>query len=278
MTKFAVLGAPIGHSLSPIIHQTWFLEHGIAATYERIEVMAEGLEAMIARLMDEGYGGCNLTMPLKEVMIPYLDQMTQDVRDLQAVNTLKFNGGEIYGFNTDIRGFADDLIEKAERRSFSHAVILGAGGAARAVLNALKLYCTVDETTIIARNLLKAHRLANEFEAKIDKWEHMNAAFAGADLVVNATPLGMKGMPPLVCDVAVLPERAFVYDLVYNPSPTALVKECYKRHLLASDGLGMLLKQAALSFEIWTGQKPHVTPALVKKLREALALNEGKAG
>jgi shikimate dehydrogenase len=255
MTPYAhVIGDPVSHSKSPLIHRFWLAALGIAAEYRAEHVTPAGLEDYFAHhRRDPAWRGCNVTIPHK---IASLDYVTDPggVRDsIGAINTV-FRGqdGALVGTNTDAAGFYAPIAEIP--LAGSHAILIGSGGAARAVLFALA-QADIGEITILARGGLKAAGLLAQFGLK-GKVLPMDARLPNADLLVNASPLGMRGQMALDIDLSPLPETALVYDLVYAPLETELLRSAHARGLDTADGLDMLTGQAALAFELFFGQPP----------------------
>jgi shikimate dehydrogenase len=255
MSKYAeVIGHPISHSKSPMIHQFWLDRLGIVADYKARDVLPENLSAYFEEMAaDVNWRGCNVTFPHK---IAALDCVTDpgDVRgSIGAINTV-FRGdmGELIGTNTDAGGFYGPIADLP--LAGETAIVIGAGGAARAVLFALA-QADIGETVILARNALKAAGLLAHFGLK-GRVLPMDARLPDAALLVNASPLGMAGQEPLAIDLSPLPEHALVYDLVYAPIETGLLKAARARDLETVDGLEMLVGQAAIAFELFFGVAP----------------------
>lgn len=261
MKKVVLLGSPVAHSFSPTIQNAAFAEAGLKWRYQAMEVSPEMLAATIARIRADGWPGANVTIPFKEAVLPLLDEIDPSAVRTSAVNTIVNKDGHLVGHNTDLRGFMLDLRAHWQAPSAGRSLILGAGGAARAV--AFGLAGAGLDLTLIARSTSRAERLAEdvgreaEVEVAVLPWarESFVSASVQSTLVVNATPLGM--MPnirksPWPGDVP-LPPAAFVYDLVYSPAETRFVKQAQQSGIGAVSGAGMLLEQAALSFELWTG-------------------------
>jgi shikimate dehydrogenase len=262
--RACVIGHPVAHSRSPTIHKYWLAEHGIAGDYGREDVAPAQIAKFLTRLADSGYVGANVTVPHKEAAFAAAEADAV-AYELGAVNTLWLDGRQLLGTNTDVHGFLANLDEQLpgwERRTGS-AVVLGAGGAGRAVLYGL-LERGAERIALVNRTPARAEALAAHFGARVRAigFSELGAALAGADLLVNATALGMQGAPPLDVDIAPLKPGAVVYDIVYTPLETALLKTARSRRHPAVDGLGMLLHQAAPAFERFFGVRPQVTPAL----------------
>ena len=254
-TPFAqVIGDPIAQSKSPLIHKFWLEKLDIEGRYERAQVLPEKLGDYLAeRKGDPDWRGCNVTLPHKIAIMDYVDDPGHVKDTIGAMNTIiRQPDGNLMGTNTDAAGFYAPIadIDWAGK----HAIMLGAGGAARAVLFALKK-AGIGEVTILARSALKATGLLASFGLK-GKILPMDTTLPVADLLVNASPLGMIGKPALDIDLSTLPAGAVIYDLVYSPLETDLLKAAKKRNLESVDGLDMLIGQAALAFELFFGKAP----------------------
>ncbi|MEO9634282.1 MAG: shikimate dehydrogenase [Parasphingorhabdus sp.] len=254
-TSYAeVIGDPIAQSKSPLIHKFWLEKLAIEADYRAYHVTPADLPDYIAqRLADPDWRGCNVTLPHK---IDIMDLVADPggVREkIGAMNTIvRQADGSLMGTNTDAAGFLAPIADTDWSKK--HAVVIGAGGAARAVLFALK-QAGIGEITIVARNGLKATGLLMQASAKGGVLP-MDARLPEADLLINASPLGMTGKAPLEIDLAPLPADALVYDLVYAPLKTDLLRAAKQRDLAVVDGLDMLIGQAALAFELFFGATP----------------------
>ena len=261
-----VMGWPVAHSLSPRLHGYWLRHYGIDGAYVPLPVRPERLGSALRALADLGFAGCNLTVPHKEAALGALDEVAEDARRIGAVNTILVRAdGSLYGWNTDIEGFAQSLISALPEWSIAgkHAVVLGAGGAARAVVAAVQ-NLGAEEVVILNRTRERAEALATDLGGAIRPlpWERRSEALSQAALLINTTTLGMLGKPPLSIDLAPLPTDAVVADIVYAPLETPLLAEARRRGHRVVDGLGMLLYQAVPGFEAWFGRRPEVTPAL----------------
>jgi shikimate dehydrogenase len=262
--RVGVAGWPVAHSRSPIIHGYWLRQLGVAGRYERIAVAPGEFERFAARI-GEGLLGSNVTAPHKEVAFAACDRRTPAAEALGAVNTLWRDGPLLWGDNTDVEGFLANMDESVPGwadRSRS-AVVIGAGGAARAVVHAL-VWRSVGRIAIVNRTPARAAALAQRFGPTVtaSSWDRLASELSQADLLVNATSLGMQGQPPLDIDLKALPPRAVVSDIVYVPLRTPLVEAARARGLPAVEGLGMLLHQAVPGFERWFGRRPEVTAEL----------------
>lgn len=262
--KTAVIGHPVSHSKSPLIHNYWIQKYGLAGSYKAIDIPPENLAVEIRRLADQGYAGFNVTIPHKESIVSLCDEVDETARTIGAVNTVVIKNGKLGGLNTDAFGFAENVKQNAPGFSFSSgpAVVLGAGGAARAVIYAL-LQEGAPEIILLNRTREKAGALAaGNPKIKILDWEFRADALVGANILINATALGMRGAAPLGLDLAKLLPAALVHDIIYAPLETELVKNARARGNPAVTGIGMLLHQARPAFKAWYGVMPEITPEL----------------
>ena len=283
MTKnLGVMGWPIAHSLSPVLQNAAIEEAGLDYVYISLPVPPEKLKEAVAGLRAMQFTGWNVTIPHKQAIMAELDAVDEDARIIGAVNTVVNRDGHLTGYNTDCIGFMQPLAQQGFLPKGKEATILGAGGAARAVIWGL-LRAKVKRITLGVRNPAKAARLAEEFaaygEIQVLHWE--DSAFAEhlavTDLLVNTTPLGMyphvEGMPPV--DWTKLKKDALVYDIIYTPERTRFLSEAQAHGHAIINGEGMLAGQGAAAFTLWTGVAPDL--ALMKRaLREELDLRQGK--
>lgn len=262
--KAFVTGHPIAHSRSPKIHGHWLAKYGIDGSYRAIDVAPADFAAFLASLGEKGFRGGNVTIPHKEAAFAGVARRDHAADEIGAVNTLWLEDGVLWGGNTDGHGFAANLDDYAPGWAANGpAVVLGAGGASRAVIHALKER-GVSDIRIVNRTLARARELRDRFGAGVSA--HGADAVAGllgdAGLLVNTTALGMHGNEGLSADPAGLPDHAVVTDIVYVPLETPLLAAARARGLKTVDGLGMLLHQAVPGFERWFGKRPEVTPEL----------------
>ncbi len=271
-----VIGWPVAHSLSPRLHGYWLRRYGIDGAYVPMPVRPDHLGDGLAALATLGFVGANVTIPHKERACILVDARSDVAARTGAVNTVIVEAsGRLYGTNTDVFGFLANLEEGAPawRADQGPAVVLGAGGAARAVVLAL-LDAGVPELRLVNRDEARARRLAEALGGaaiRVRPWSARDAALAGARLVVNATSLEMGGHSELELDLGRLPDTAVVNDIVYVPLRTRLLEQAAARGFVTVDGLGMLLHQARPAFHAWYGVDPEVTPALRRDLERALA-------
>lgn len=259
-----VIGYPADHSRSPLIHNYWIEQLGLDAEYRRESVSPEEFPDFIAHLAGHGYVGANVTIPHKETVMK-LATPDAHAEALGAANTLWFEGKTLRATNTDVEGFLDSLDAQVPRwdSGLDNAMVLGAGGAARAIVAALKAR-HVREIRVANRTFGRAEALREKFGSSVlpTEWNEVNGILASADLVVNTTSLGMVGQPPLELKMRALKPSTVIADIVYAPLETQLLKGARDRGLRTADGLGMLLHQAVRGFFLWFGVKPQVTPEL----------------
>lgn len=266
--KAGVIGWPIKHSRSPIIHGFWLKQHQINGSYDKIPVEPDELSNFISSLKQNGLSGINVTVPHKIEALKLADLITPDAKAIGAANTLWFEDGQLIAGNTDAHGFITHLKTKAPTwKSDKPAMVMGAGGAARAILYAL-LKEGVPQIKLTNRTIERAENLASEFNKQFSdkisviEWNDKQSNMDDCSLLVNSTSLGMDGNPPLEINIDTLPAKAVVYDIVYAPLETDLLKSAKTRGLTAIDGLGMLLHQAVPGFEKWFSIRPEVTDEL----------------
>lgn len=260
-----VIGNPIAHSKSPLLHGHWLKTYNISGHYIPIEVEANNLGAVLKAMPQMGFVGCNVTIPHKEWVLQHVDQVTDRATLIGAVNTLIFrNDGTILGDNTDGYGFIENLRQNAPdwQASSGPAVVLGAGGAARAVVASL-LDAGVPEILLTNRTRVRADKLREDFGARVSvvEWVQAGNILEKAAILVNTTSLGMHGKAELRVPMDGLRAGTVVTDLVYTPLKTQLLKVAEERGCMTVDGLGMLLHQAVPGFERWFGRRPVVDDA-----------------
>ncbi len=263
MKRACVVGWPVSHSLSPVIHGHWLRENGIEGEYVKAAVEPDDLAAFLLNLANRGFCGGNVTVPHKIEAYRLCDLRDSAATAIGAVNTLWLDEGRLAGSNTDAWGFLANLDAGAASWDRARsAVVIGAGGAARAVIWAL-VQRGFEDISIVNRTRDRAEELAAAFRpARAFGLESLAQTLESARLVVNTSTLGMAGAPPLEIDLAHASSDATVCDIVYHPLETDLLRQARARGLMAVDGLGMLLYQAVPGFERWFGVRPVVTPEL----------------
>lgn len=268
MIRAGVIGHPIGHSRSPLIHRHWLDTYQIPGAYEAYDIEPEHLRDETLRLRDAGLKGFNVTLPHKQAVMEICTTLTADAQRIGAVNTVVFYpSGEIEGRNTDAYGFMENAREAQPHFDWraGPATVLGAGGAARAILFALRA-AGVPEIRLTNRTLESAETLAEEFGCRVYEWEDKSSALEGAASLINTTSLGMKGQPALEIDLEELEPGALVYDIVYAPLMTPLLLQAQEKGAKTVTGIGMLLHQARPAFQAWFGTLPEVDDALRAKV------------
>ncbi len=272
MKRACVIGWPVEHSRSPAIHTYWLKQYGIDGAYEKEAVPPGEAEAFLRALAERGYVGANVTLPHKLAALQAADIADEAAYAIGAANTVWLDSaGKLNATNTDAEGFMANLNEQAPqwRASARPALVIGAGGAARAILYAL-LQAGAPKVLLTNRTAAHATALADYFGpmspaprwVEVVDWQERGRAVGECGLLVNATSLGMTGQKPLELDLAKLHEDAVVADIVYAPLVTPLLAAARNRGRATVDGLGMLLHQAAPGFERWFGVRPEVTPEL----------------
>lgn len=271
MKKAFVIGFPISHSKSPIIHNHWLSQHQITGIYEKIAVDPKDLKDFIRQFKQQNYQGGNVTIPHKEAVLDYVDVIHPTAKRLQAANTLWLQNGQIHADNTDGYGFLANIDQNKpywhQNDSVKQALILGAGGASRPIIDGLLergfdiilTNRTRERSNAIVELFTK---LGYQDRIKAIDWQDRNKAMTGQSLLVNTTALGMLGQPKLDIDLSNLPKTALVTDIVYTPLKTEILLQAQERGNPNIDGLGMLLHQAVPGFEKWFGLCPKVSEHL----------------
>lgn len=261
-----VMGWPVMHSRSPALHNYWFRQHGLAGTYVPLAIRPENLAPALRALAPLGFAGCNLTIPHKQQAMAIVDEVDPVARRIGAISCVVVrDDGSLAGTNNDSYGFIQNVLQHhpSWRADAGPAVVVGAGGGARAVI-----YSLADrgarEIRVVNRSPERARALAKEFGPPLVAvpWEDRGASLAGAAMLVNTTSQGMVGHPPLDLSLDALPTRALVCDIVYVPVETPLLAAARRRGNPTVDGLGMLLHQVRPAWQAWFGIDPQITPAL----------------
>ena len=273
-----IMGWPVAHSRSPLIHNYWLQKYGLTGSYVQLPVVPGTLGAAIAGLKALGFKGCNLTIPHKVEAMAFMDEVDPMARRMGAMNTIVVQAdGSLKGFNNDGYGYIQSLLDAQPdwRADAGPVTVLGAGGAARAVVLSLADR-GAKEIRLLNRSPAAAQALADEFGDEFGEvvkalpWADRNAALEGVALLVNTTSQGMHGNPALDLDLSALPTTALVSDVVYVPLETPLLHAAKARGNPTVDGLGMLLNQARPAFEAWFGVLPDITPELRQMVEATL--------
>ena len=262
-----LLGWPVAHSRSPTLHNHWLTQYGIAGRYVLFPVPPEKLVPALQGLAVLGLRGCNVTTPHKQAVMPLIDHLDPLARTIGAVNTIVVQpDGSLRGFNNDGNGFVQSVRDAvpAWQPATGPIVVLGAGGAARAVVASLAAQ-GAREIRVVNRTFERARAMADEYGAPVSAvtWEQREDVLSDAALLVNCTNQGMTGKPPLDIGLDRLHPRAIVGDLIYTPPVTPLLAAAAARGNRTVNGLGLLLNQARPAFHAWFGVMPEITPALV---------------
>jgi len=260
------MGWPVMHSRSPALHNYFFKQYALTGTYVPLAIPPERLEPALRALAPLGFAGCNLTIPHKERALAIVDEIDDAARRIGAISCVVVRpDGSLWGTNNDVHGFARNILEHQPgwRAGAGPAVVIGGGGGARAVV-----YCLVErgarEIRLVNRTRERADTLAREFGSAVTPldWTERHRALAGAAMLVNTTSQGMIGQPALDLSLDALPPTALVVDIIYTPLETPLLSAARRRGNATLDGLGMLLHQACIAWQLWFGLDPEVTPQL----------------
>lgn len=269
MMKAGVIGHPIAHSKSPLIHRYWLEKYGISGEYVAYDLAPETLlDTARGLLMSHGLSGFNVTLPHKQTIMSLCTTLSDEARTIGAVNTVVYHSsGEIEGKNTDAFGFMESARDTIPQFDWSGGpvAILGAGGASRAVIYALQK-AGVPEIRLSNRSAENARRLVDDFGVRPYEWGERNGMLEGAVALVNTTSLGMKGQEALDIDVGRMSPEGLVYDIVYAPLETELLHQARRKGLQTIPGIGMLLHQARPAFAAWFGVMPEVTEDLKQRV------------
>jgi shikimate dehydrogenase len=273
-TLAGVMGWPVAHSRSPLLHNHWIAQHGLLGSYVLLEVQPKKLEKALRGLPALGFAGCNLTIPHKVAAMRWVDRIAPLANRIGAINTIVVEAdGSLTGLNTDSYGYLQSLVDAQPhwRANTGPAYVIGAGGAARAVIASL-IEHGAPEIRLTNRSADKAHDLAQEFGAFVRPiaWEDRHDAVAGVALLVNTTNQGMHGQPALDLSLDLLPASALVSDVIYVPLETPLLLAAKARGNTTVNGLGMLLNQARPAFEAWFGVRPNLSAELLAKVHASL--------
>jgi shikimate dehydrogenase len=279
LIKAFVTGWPVSHSLSPALHGFWLERHGIDGSYDALPVKPEAFGDFMRNLPDSGLAGGNVTIPHKETAFALCDVLDGEAGAIGAVNTLWVEAGKVHGSCTDAYGFSANLDQnQPDWRNAQSALVIGAGGASRAIVHAL-LSAGIKQITVANRTLDRAQALIGNFSGELRAcgWDAIPAAIPGAGLIVNTTSLGMQGGEGAeTIDLRPAKSGAIVTDIVYVPLETPFLRSARDHGLATVDGLGMLLHQAVPGFERWFGVRPKVDAPLREHLLGVLAAREAK--
>ena len=261
-----IIGKPLKQSLSPYLHNYWIKKYGLASYY--LPLPLDNINHLNVALKRLNFLGLNITIPYKKSIINQLDTIDVSAKEIRAVNTLVCVNKKLKGFNTDIIGFRKGLLKKKWNRK-RPVIIFGAGGAAEAILYFLKLE-NIKDITVINRTKKRAKEIAKKYKnLRLSSDFELDIKEAG--LIINTSSLGMIGYPELKIELNKINKEAIVYDIVYNPINTHLIKEAKKQKLEFVTGLDMFVEQARASFEIWFKIKPDINISLINKIKKEIS-------
>ena len=262
---FAIIGNPLSHSLSPLLHNFWFKKHNISAEYFNLEIKLEEIEGIIKRIRKNDLQGINVTIPYKQAVIPFLDLIAGDAKETLSVNTIRLNEeGKVVGDNTDVYGLEQGFINKLKSQNLEQnkVLILGAGGVTPSVIYALSKK-GVKQIFISNRTIEKAIEIKKRFSfIEIVEWKSIEAKAESMDILINATSLGLKGGDDFDQEFKITKPNLVYYDVVYNPKETVIIKKFKKRNIQTLNGLEMFVYQGQKSFFLWNKIKPELDEEL----------------
>jgi len=267
--KTGVIGFPVDHSISPTIHNHWIRENNVdAANYEKININPKHFEQEVGALIENGMSGLNVTVPLKELAFSFAEELTDVSKQTGAVNTLTFKEGTACGDNTDVIGFQRSLDQETVDQNINNknCLILGAGGAARAVVCAI--HNLGGKVYICNRTLEKAKQIQRFIQTELEVVDQndLDDVVGEMKFIVNTTSLGLGNTHNKMIDFTKVDQGAFMYDLIYNPKLTSFLSDAQKRNIQYQNGIKMLVEQAAESFNIWHKVLPKNSDLLMNKL------------
>jgi shikimate dehydrogenase len=271
--KFGIIGKPIAHSLSPLLHNYWFKKYNIRATYSLIETEENQIDKVISKIKKKELQGINVTTPYKQEVIPYLDLVINDAQQTSSVNTIYLSSdNKIVGENTDVYGFDYSFIEKLERKDLleKKILILGAGGVTPSIIYAL-FKKNIKKIFISNRSIEKAQIIKKKFPfIEIILWENINSKSQDVDIIINATSLGMKNGNDFDQIIKKFKKVLIYYDVIYNPLETTMLKNFKQQEVKTFNGLEMFLYQGQKSFYLWNRINPEVNDELKKIITDNL--------
>ena len=270
-----VVGWPVNHSISPILHRFWLVENNVDGDYVLFTVMPNDFETFMRNLPNENIKGLNITLPYKQEALKFCDRIDTAAKRAGAVNTIVIDPNrKLLGTNTDIYGFVQNLKSRFPRWYSNSApvAVIGSGGAARAVIIGLQDHLNVKNIKLFNRSKDRARKLSTDLGGSITVWslDQLPAELSDVSMLINTTSLGMSGQDELEVDITALPRKCVVYDIVYSPLKTRLLEAAKVQGNPTVDGLGMLLYQAQPGFESWFGVKPTITQSLRERVLSAL--------
>jgi len=252
--KFGIIGKPLSHSLSPTLHNFWFKKYKVCANYSLIEIELDEIGGIIKKIRNNDLQGINVTVPYKQAVIPFLDLLINDAKETLSVNTISLNeDGKVVGDNTDVYGLERGFINKLDEQNLAQKnfLILGAGGVTPSIIYALSKK-GIKNISISNRTIKKAENIKNTFSfIKIIQWENIEAEVINADVVINATSLGLKNGNNFKQEFKTTKSNLIYYDIIYNPEETMMIKKLKEKKIQTYNGLDMFIYQGQKSFSIW---------------------------
>ena len=272
-TKFAIIGSPVSHSLSPILHNYWFNKYKINAEYELLDIKENEIQKVINKIKDKEIKGINVTLPYKKAVIPFLSKTINDAKETHSVNTIMLdNDNNLIGENTDVFGFQAAYLKSTSNHDNRNkkTLILGAGGVAPSIILAL-IKSNIQDISITNRTYEKSLFLKKKFKnINIIKWEDCSNHLDKFDFVVNATSLGLKASDEFKIDLTVFKRSMIYIDTIYNPAQTKMLKYFRSKNIQSFNGLNMFIYQGQKSFYLWNKINPEVDDDLFKLLESKL--------
>ena len=271
MTKksFGIIGKPLSHSISPELHNFWFKKYNISADYSLLEIEQNEIEEIIKKIRNKELHGINVTVPYKQVVIPFLDLILDDAKETHSVNTISLNkDGKIVGNNTDVYGLEQGFLKRLDEKNLEQnkILILGAGGVTPSIIYALAKK-GIKQITISNRTIEKAEDIKKRFPfIKIIKWENIETEVNSMNIIVNATSLGLKNSLDFTQEFKFIKNNLVYYDIIYNPRETTMIKKFKKKGIKTYNGLEMFIYQGQKSFSLWNKIKPELDEELIQTI------------
>ena len=270
---FAIIGKPLSHSLSPLLHNFWFKKYNVLGSYSFLEIQPDKIEGIIKKIRKGELKGVNVTVPYKQAVLPFLDLVVDDAKETLSINTISLNDeGKIVGNNTDVYGLEQGFINRLNNQNLSKSkvLILGAGGVVPSVIYALSKK-GAKQIFISNRTIKKAENIKKKFPfVEIVAWDKIETNAEKADILINATSLGLKGGNSFTQEFKTTKSNLIYYDIVYNPEETPITKKFKKRNIQTYNGLEMFIYQGQKSFSIWNKINPAVNEELKKTIMAKL--------